>query len=134
MFNLHSQLEKDCAFIKDLNLCRVLLLNNAVFPWVVVVPKRDFISEIFELNEDDQKILSLEISFIAKKMKEFFKADKMNVAALGNQVAQLHIHIIARFKNDNAWPKPVWGNGARPYSETEKDELIQKLKKTFNEA
>ncbi len=109
MFKLHPQLAKDCVVLEDLPLCQVLLMNDSQYPWLILVPRHNDIEEIFQLNLEDQQQLQRESSSVAAAMMAFFKADKMNVAALGNVVPQLHIHHIARFKTDGAWPKPVWG-------------------------
>jgi diadenosine tetraphosphate (Ap4A) HIT family hydrolase len=109
MFTLHPQLANNCILIGDLELCRVLLLNDCQYPWVILVPRRDNISESFQLTADEQSRLMWESSHVAELMNEFYTADKMNVAALGNVVPQLHIHHIVRYKNDAVWPKPVWG-------------------------
>lgn len=109
MFTLHSQLEKDTEIIGDYPLCRLLLLNDRQYPWVILVPRRVNITESYQLNIQDQLQLQKESTHVLAMMAKHFNADKMNVAALGNVVPQLHIHHIARFKNDPAWPKPVWG-------------------------
>jgi diadenosine tetraphosphate (Ap4A) HIT family hydrolase len=109
MFTLHPQLQKDCIIIGDYPLCRLLLLNDRQYPWLVLVPRRQDVSEVYQLSEDDQLQLQKESSSVLAAMAAHFKADKMNVAALGNVVPQLHIHHIARYQHDPAWPKPVWG-------------------------
>ena len=128
MTKLHPQLEKDCFVIGSLKLCTVLLMNNSLFPWIILVPEKENASEVFDLSESEQKVLMKEINFVAAGMKEIFGADKMNIAALGNQVPQLHIHVIARFKGDAAWPNPVWGKGSKPFSEAEKKIILEKIK------
>lgn len=109
MFKLHPQLDKDCEIIGDYPLCRLLLLNDSQYPWVVLVPRRDDIAEAYQLSTDDQLQLHHESTAVLALMSQHFSADKMNVAALGNVVPQLHVHHIARYKKDPAWPKPVWG-------------------------
>jgi diadenosine tetraphosphate (Ap4A) HIT family hydrolase len=109
MFKLHPQLEKDCEIIGDYPLCRLLLLNDRQYPWVILVPRREGITESFQLNAQDQLQLQKESTNVLAAMAQHFNADKMNVAALGNVVPQLHVHHIARFKIDPVWPKPVWG-------------------------
>jgi len=106
---LDARLQKDCVLIAQSKLNYVLLNKDANYPWVILVPKQDNISELFELSEEDQLQLSLESNQIAKRLKYAFQADKMNIAAIGNVVNQLHVHIVARFKLDAVWPKPVWG-------------------------
>ncbi len=109
MFQLHAQLAQDCVIVGDLALCQVLLMNDAQYPWLILVPRRAAISEVFELDELIQGQLWQEVGAVAKAMAASYQSDKMNVAALGNVVAQLHVHVIARFKGDPAWPRPVWG-------------------------
>jgi diadenosine tetraphosphate (Ap4A) HIT family hydrolase len=109
MFALHTQLAKDCVLIGDLPLSRVLLMNDANYPWLVLVPRREKIVELFQLARMDQQQLLDEITQVSAALAGHFRADKMNVAALGNVVPQLHVHVVARFRDDAAWPKPVWG-------------------------
>ena len=108
-FKLHETLERDLVPIKDLKLCKLMILPNSENPWAVLIPKRDGIKEFFELSRTDQAELMEEISKVSKFMSEAFSADKMNVGALGNMVPQLHIHIICRYKSDTAWPNALWG-------------------------
>lgn len=125
MFVLHTQLAKDCVVVGDLPLSRVLLMNDAHYPWLVLVPRREDIVEIFQLPRIDQQQLLDEIAQVSSAMAGHFRADKMNVAALGNIVPQLHVHIVARFTGDAAWPKPVWGIApAQPYTEAALRERI----------
>jgi len=115
---LHHQLKKDCVIVGKLTLCAVLLMPDANYPWLILVPQRENIREIYELSGEDQQQLSVESSFVAQTMAEAFDADKINIAALGNMVPQLHIHHIARYTYDAAWPAPVWGfTAATPYPE-----------------
>ncbi len=107
-FALHPTLAKDTIELGDMNLCRVLLMNSSHFPWLVLVPKREGARELFDLGEADYRLLSDEIYTVSKALQQAVGAHKMNVAALGNIVPQLHIHIIARSKDDAAWPNPVW--------------------------
>ncbi len=127
-FALHPQLAADTIYITDLKLCRVLLMNNANFPWLILVPMRDNISEIFQLAPDDYALAMSEVRSVTEKFAAFTKADKMNVATLGNMVPQLHIHIIARYKKDGAWPGPVW-NTLPPlaYSKEKSEVLVKEL-------
>lgn len=118
MFKLHTQLEKDTVPIGDLELSRVLLMNDANYPWLILVPRRSEISELFQLTSIDQQALMQEIATVSSALAAHYRADKMNVAALGNVVPQLHVHIIARYQDDAAWPRPVWGAAvARPYAD-----------------
>lgn len=125
-FTLHPQLESDTLFIKDFPISRVLLMNDSRVPWFILVPRRMNMTEIYQLNFEEQLQLLKEINIIAKWAHHFFAADKMNIAALGNSVAQLHIHVIARHKQDFAWPKPVWGLGEREiYTSQAAEQLIK---------
>ncbi|WP_428355628.1 HIT domain-containing protein [Methyloprofundus sp.] len=108
-FTLHPNLEKDCIELGKLKLCRVLLMNDRQFPWLILVPERENITEIYQLSPDDQQQLIRESSYIAEQLGTLFQADKMNIAALGNMVPQLHIHHVVRYQTDSAWPAPIWG-------------------------
>ncbi len=124
-FQLHPRLKQDSIELGRFNLSRLLLINDSQYPWFVLVPERKGISEIYQLSEQEQQQLQLESSFLAKNLAEIYKADKMNIAAIGNMVPQLHIHHIVRYKNDIAWPAPVWGKyDAIPYTE----QAIEKTK------
>jgi diadenosine tetraphosphate (Ap4A) HIT family hydrolase len=127
-FTLHPQLAQDTLFIKDLLLCRVVLMNDARFPWVILVPRRQGVCELMDLMPGEQTLVLNEIHKVSVFLKQFFKSEKLNVAALGNIVPQLHIHVIARFTQDAAWPKPVWGVGeAVKYTDAESKRLITAL-------
>lgn len=118
MFELHAQLAKDCTVIGDLLLSRLLLMNDASYPWFVLVPMRQDKREWYELEGEDQQQLLREANVLAKFLQEKTGARKMNIGALGNMVPQLHVHVIARFESDAAWPAPVWGKApAVPYDE-----------------
>lgn len=129
-FILHPQLSADTIFITDLKVCKVLLMNNSNFPWLILVPMQENIVEIYDLSDADYTQAMLEIRKVAKAFAEITGADKMNVATLGNVVPQLHIHIIARFKNDAAFPKPVWSVDlpASPYSDIKAQQVIEEIK------
>ena len=109
MFELHPRLNADTIPVIDWPLCRVLLMNECAWPWLILVPRRHSITEIHELDAGDREVLIQEIAAASHCLQNLTGADKMNVAALGNMVPQLHIHVIARFKDDPAWPKPVFG-------------------------
>jgi diadenosine tetraphosphate (Ap4A) HIT family hydrolase len=127
MFNLHAQLAKDCAFVCDLDLCQVLMLNDSQYPWLILVPRVADIKEIIDLSPSQQQVLWQESAQVSAVLQSLFKGDKLNVAALGNMVPQLHIHHIVRYTNDASWPKPVWGQvPAIPY---EADALAERLNK-----
>lgn len=108
-FTLHPQLAADSIPVGDLLLSRVLLMNNTRFPWILLVPRRPGIRETIDLGEPEQAILWREISAASVLMRDLFRAEKLNVCAIGNMVPQLHVHVIARFSTDEAWPKPVFG-------------------------
>ena len=112
MFQLHPQLAEDCILLGDFPLTRVLLNKDANYPWFILVPKREEIREIYQLSEADQQQLLWESSYFSRQIHDLFQADKLNVAALGNMVPQLHVHHIVRYKKDVAWPAPVWGHVA----------------------
>lgn len=117
MFVLDSRLQQDTLVIGDFPLSRLLLSNDANYPWFILVPRRDDISELFQLDVADQQQLWLETTALAELLKDLFDADKMNVATLGNVVSQMHMHVIVRKRDDAAWPAPVWGkHPANPYS------------------
>lgn len=132
-FTLDPRLQQDTLQIAEFALCKVLLMNDARYPWVILVPKVTGLTEIFQLDEAGQQQLMVESNFVAQKLKQVIQADKMNVAALGNVVSQLHIHHVARFIQDEAWPAPVWGKGdAIAYTQTESDAVIELLKSEFS--
>ncbi|MCL8487787.1 MULTISPECIES: HIT family protein [Bradyrhizobium] len=108
-WSLHPQLAKDTIDIGDLPLSRVLVIKDANYPWLLLVPRREGAVEIIDLDEVAQAQLMTEITRVSRAVKEITKCDKLNVAALGNMVPQLHIHIVARRTGDVAWPRPVWG-------------------------
>jgi len=124
----------DCEVIGKFKLCHVLLMRDANYPWCVLVPDREGMTEVFDLPAEDQKQLNLESTILLEYLKKEFNADKMNVAALGNVVSQLHIHHIVRYQDDIAWPAPVWGaHPAKEYNEEELAERIKRLVKGFAE-
>lgn len=131
-FQLHPALVQDCAAIGDLQLCRLLLMRDANYPWLILVPKRADVVEQYQLDPLDQEQLIWESSFVSKRLHDYFVADKLNIAALGNVVAQLHIHHIVRFRHDPAWPRPVWGAvPAKPYGPDQLQERLQALRLLF---
>ena len=128
-FELDPRLAADTFLLGETPLSQVLLMNDARYPWLILVPRRSNVTEPFELSEADQAQLWQESMRLGEAMKAHFAADKLNISALGNQVAQLHVHHIARFHEDDAWPGPVWGIGsAVPYRDTALDALIGKLR------
>ncbi|MDQ7072560.1 MAG: HIT domain-containing protein [Gammaproteobacteria bacterium] len=134
MFKLNSQLEQDTISIGEFPLSNVLLMNDVRYPWIILVPRVENITEIFELTDKQQQQLMYESNLVAKRLKALVQADKMNVAALGNVVSQLHIHHVARFRADEAWPAPVWGKGhAIHYSQTEQHAVIKQITTLFSD-
>ena len=131
-FHLNQRLKNDSYEILDLSLSKLLLVNNSLFPWVMLVPKKNDMKEIIDLNEEDRIILMKEISLVSEVMKEIFQPNKLNVATLGNIVEQLHIHIIARYKKDKSWPLSVWTIKEKKYSKSKLQNVLKKLRKEFN--
>ncbi|MBX6425062.1 MAG: HIT domain-containing protein [Variibacter sp.] len=126
---LHGQLAQDCIALGDLPLSRVLLMNDAVYPWLILVPRRAGLTEIIELDEAGRAALMEEIACASGALQRVTRCDKLNVAALGNAVPQLHVHVIARFRTDPAWPRPVWGHAAaRPYAADEAERFAAQLR------
>jgi len=127
-FELAPELKHDCIELTDWPLCKVLLLNDSQYPWFVLVPRQANLKEIIDLSEDDQIVYLKESAKLSKLLMDVFSPDKLNVAALGNVVPQLHIHHIARFTTDAAWPAPIWGkHPAVPYTEPQIAELKKAL-------
>lgn len=115
-FLLHPQLLTDSHPVCELALCSVRLIDDARFPWLILVPRQPFLREIMDLAAEDQLTLLKEVNRAGRVLQRLYPADKLNIAALGNIVPQLHVHVIARRRDDAAWPRPVWGVGnAQPY-------------------
>ncbi len=132
MFKLDSRLHNDTLFVCDLSLCRVLLMNDSQFPWLILVPMKNDIAEIIDLTEDEQIRLLKESALASRAIQHLFAPFKLNVAAIGNVVRQLHVHHVARFESDCAWPKPVWGNQpAVAYDASEAEARIESLRAWF---
>ncbi len=128
MFELHQKLKEETFVIGSFPLCLLLLNNDSNYPWFILVPQRENIKEIFELSEGDQVELIKESSYLANVLQKNYRSQKINIAALGNVVPQLHIHHIVRYKIDAAWPNPVWGKiSPKPYSKELKDLVFKKL-------
>ena len=124
MFELHPQLAKDTSAIGRFGLCRLLLMNDSRFPWFLLVPERENVREVHELNDADRRQLWDESAQLARALTMVFKPDKLNIAALGNQVPQLHVHHIVRYAHDAAWPAPVWGKlPPTPYYSAEQTKI-----------
>lgn len=128
MATLHPQLQHDCLVLGRFPLCRLLLMRDANYPWFILVPDRADISEIYQLELPDRHALIEESSTLASVLVSRFNADKLNIAALGNVVPQLHVHHVVRYRNDAAWPAPVWGRvPAKPYTEAGLAAVREKL-------
>ena len=127
-FVLHPRLEAETLPVADWMLSRVLLMNDARYAWLVLVPRRKNAVELFDLSEADRALLIEEVARAARLLKEVSGSSKINVGALGNLVAQLHVHVVARNPGDPAWPGPVWGHSAAvPCADAERDTLIAKI-------
>lgn len=128
MFTLHPQLASDGIEVGQFELSQLLLINDRQYPWFVLVPRREDVTEIFQLDEEDRVQLLRESCWLAEALKDAFSADKINIAALGNMVSQLHVHHIVRYRDDAAWPAPVWGKlPALPYDDGQLAECIARL-------
>ena len=110
-FSLHEKLAADCESLGDLDLCTVLLMRDHRFPWVILVPRIEGLRDLHDLPRDRARVLFDEIDRLSRILVDEFQAEKINVAALGNQVPQLHVHVIGRYASDVAWPGPVWNAG-----------------------
>lgn len=131
-FTLHEALARDTIPVARWALSRVLMMNDANYPWLIVVPERPGMRDLHDLLPNDLATLMDEIVRASRALQGLFKPDKLNVAALGNMVPQLHVHVIARFDNDPAWPRPVWNAlPAKPYDENAADELVADLRTAF---
>ena len=122
---------KDSHLITELKLCSIRLIDNAKFPWIILIPKRKNINDITDLNSKDQMLLMREIVFSSEVMKKLFKTSKLNIEKVGNIVPQLHIHIIARYKKDNSWPLSVWVVKGKLYSAKALKEVVNKIRIAF---
>jgi diadenosine tetraphosphate (Ap4A) HIT family hydrolase len=131
---IHPTLQRDCETVGRFTLCHLLLMKDANYPWFILVPDRPDVSEIYQLNEADQLQLLHESSYLAQKLALYYRADKINIAALGNVVPQLHIHHVVRYRDDVAWPAPVWGAApAKPYNAGEIDSRIAEISGVLTE-
>ena len=128
MSKIHTQLDDDCIVLGSFPLSWLLLSRDSLYPWFILVPDRNNITEMYQLSVPDQQQLMLESCYLAKMLAASFNADKMNVAALGNVVPQLHIHHIVRYEEDIAWPAPVWGYAqTKPYSAQQLEKMSHKI-------
>lgn len=134
MFKLDSRIEKDSTFIKDLTLCQLRLQNDSRYPWLVLLPRENDLTEVYELTEKEQVLLIKESSLVSKALAQTTNCKKINVANLGNVVAQLHWHVVARFENDLTWPGPVWGIGESiPWQDQKRAEFIDSFLQNLDE-
>lgn len=135
MFSLHPQLAKDCQDLGRFELCRLLLMDDALYPWFILVPERENLHELHELTDADRAQLWAESALLSRALVKGFAPDKLNVAALGNQVQQLHLHHIVRYRHDPAWPQPVWGKlPAKPYFGAEAEKLRALMRTLLGDA
>ena len=130
-FKIDKKFLKSSHHIIELKLCSIRLHDNSKFPWVILIPKRNKINDISDLNSKDQILLMKEIVHVSKIMKKLFKTSKLNIEKIGNMVPQLHIHIIARSKKDSTWPLSVWVVKGKNYTEAALSILTQKVRKAF---
>ena len=130
-FKLNKKFLKTSHHLIDLKLCTIRLNDNSKFPWIILIPKRNKITDISDLNSKDQTLLMKEIVYVSKVMKKLFKTSKLNVEKIGNIVPQLHIHIIVRSKKDCSWPLSVWIVKEKNYSKTALKLIVEKLRKAL---
>ncbi|OUR84465.1 HIT family protein [Marinomonas sp. 42_23_T18] len=129
MFELDERLKKDSIKVGDFPLCELRLINDASYTWFVLVPKRVAVTEIYQLEELDRHMLMNESCLLAETLHDAFSPDKLNIAAIGNKVQQLHLHHVVRFTSDKAWPEPVWGKfPAIAYKKAELANILQKIR------
>ncbi|MBU6478571.1 MAG: HIT family protein [Xanthomonadaceae bacterium] len=133
-FQLDARLAADTVFVADWQLCRVLLMDDAQFPWLVLVPRRAGLTELDDLDERERTQLMCEVTRAMKMLRGVAECDKLNIGALGNIVRQLHVHLVARREDDAAWPGPVWGHGpAHHYRPDARDKLLDALRRESRE-
>ena len=130
-FKLDKKFLKTSHHLTDLKLCTIRLNDNSKFPWIILIPKRNKVTDMSDLNSRDQILLMKEIVYVSKIMKKLFKTSKLNVEKIGNIVPQLHIHIIARSKKDSSWPLSVWVVKGKNYSKTALKVIVDKLRKAL---
>ena len=131
MFKINNKFFKSSHHITELKLCSIRLHDNSKFPWLILIPKRNNVTDIVDLNSKDQILLMKEIVHVSKIMKKLFITSKLNVEKIGNMVPQLHVHIIARSINDSSWPLSVWIVKGNKYSKISLGKLIKKIMKAF---
>ena len=131
MEKVNKSFLKDSFYITELKLCTIRLIDNSKFPWIILIPKRKKITDIFQLKKKDQNLLIKEIVYASKVLKKTFKAFNLNIEKIGNVVSQLHIHVITRSKKDSSWPLSVWVVKKKNYSKIALEKTIFKIKKAF---
>jgi diadenosine tetraphosphate (Ap4A) HIT family hydrolase len=128
-FQLHPRLKQDCITIGRFHLCQLLMMNDSQYPWFILVPEKANITETYQLSKQERHTLTEESCYLSETLATLYKADKMNIAAIGNLVPQLHIHHVVRYQTDKAWPAPIWGKfAAVPYTRKEITENIAQVK------
>jgi diadenosine tetraphosphate (Ap4A) HIT family hydrolase len=128
-FELHPRLKEDCIVIGRFDLCQLLMMNDRQYPWFILVPEKAGVKEIYQLSKPERHTLTEESSFLAENLAALYQADKMNIAAIGNLVPQLHIHHVVRYRTDKAWPAPIWGKfDAVPYTQQQMTINIAQVK------
>ena len=130
-FKIDNKFLKSSHHVTELKLCSIRLNDNSKFPWIILIPKRNKITDMSDLNSKDQILLMKEIVHVSKIMKKLFKTSKLNIEKIGNMVPQLHIHVIARSKKDSSWPLSVWVVKGKNYTETALIIMMQKFRKAF---
>jgi len=131
LFKLNKKFLKSSHHIAELKLCSIRLHDNSKFPWVILIPKRNMITDMSDLNSKDQILFMKEIVYVSKIMKKLFKTSKLNIEKIGNMVPQLHIHIIARSNKDSSWPLSVWVVKSKNYNKEALSVMMQKIRKAF---
>lgn len=133
-FQLHPRLQQDCITIGRFELCRLLIMNDRQYPWFILVPEISNLTELYQLDKTQYTVFMEESCYLAENLAALFEADKMNIANIGNIVAQLHIHHIVRYQTDSAWPTPVWGKfSAVPYNEAQITERVSQVTARLSE-
>ena len=128
-FQLHPRLKEDCIAVGRFDLCQLLLMNDCQYPWFILVPEKAGLTEIYQLGKAERQLLTEESSYLAENLAALYQADKMNIAAIGNLVPQLHIHHVVRYQTDKAWPAPIWGKfTAVPYTQQHMTAMLAQVK------
>lgn len=133
-FQLHPQLVQDCFNVGRFALSEILMINDSQYPWFILVPRRNQIKEIYQLNPEDRQALQAESCLLAETLAGIYRPDKLNIAAIGNLVPQLHLHHVVRYQTDIAWPAPVWGKFASaPYVPAEAEQRMSQLRTALHQ-